>query len=494
MWCRTVFDHCGVMWSKVWRVRTAGDTSAASIGGMLCANHRAVTGACARPRGARGRSRSGGLSVQSDLPWRKSVNSITTSVHYVEGKGDTLRGMNTAGFALLLQPDGWDLLNSLPPYDKSTSLSLGAQLREQGHSADLVAAALTQSRLRALGEAKFGPFAANMLFTQVGLEQATRLSVAAVHAARFRDAGVPHVWDLGCGVGGDAMALAGLDVPVTAVDRDEVTVGAALMNLRHWPNATVRHECVESLEIPAEHGVYLDPARRSGSKKVFDPRLYSPGWDFVLAVSSRCVAAGIKVAPAISHDDLPDGVETQWVSVDGAVVEACIWRGATQRPGVSRSALLLSSDPLASSYCLDSADADFEQAPAGTVGEYLFEPDGAVIRSGLVAQVVQEIQGRLLDERIAYITTDSPVQHPAVTGYRVVEQLPLNVKRLQAYCGQHDIGAVTIKKRGVKMTPEELRKKLKLSGPNSATIVLTRIKDKHTAFIVTPLHPTNSPK
>lgn len=140
----------------------------------------------------------------------------------------------------LLHPDGWALLNSLPPYQEQDALRLGARLREAGHDAALVSAALTQARLRARGAEKFGEFAASMLFTPHGLEQATRLPVAALHAERFARAGVASVADLGCGIGGDSMALSGLGMDVLAVDRDPVTVAVATVNLRPFPTARVR--------------------------------------------------------------------------------------------------------------------------------------------------------------------------------------------------------------------------------------------------------------
>ena len=118
----------------------------------------------------------------------------------------------------VLHPGGLALLDSLPPYEEADALRRGASLREAGHSADLVSAVLTQSRLRARAREKFGEFADSMLFTPDGLEQATRLPVAALHAQRFRRAGVSSVADLGCGIGGDAMALAGLGLDVHAVD------------------------------------------------------------------------------------------------------------------------------------------------------------------------------------------------------------------------------------------------------------------------------------
>src|SRR5215217_4003599 len=128
--------------------------------------------------------------------------------------------MASDNIADILTPEGWELVNSLGPYAEADSLRLTERLRKAGHSPDAVAAALTQSRLRAKAAAKFGPFAEHMVFTSAGLEQATRLSVAARHAQRFVDAGLVTVADLGCGLGADSMALATLDRQVTAVELD----------------------------------------------------------------------------------------------------------------------------------------------------------------------------------------------------------------------------------------------------------------------------------
>ena len=125
--------------------------------------------------------------------------------------------MDLDGISALLTPAGWALLESLPAYDDATAIGLGEQLRRAGHPPELVAAALTQSRLRAKAQAKFGPFADGMLFTPAGLEQATRLPVAARHAQRFAGR-IDRVADLGCGIGADSMALAGLDHEVLAVE------------------------------------------------------------------------------------------------------------------------------------------------------------------------------------------------------------------------------------------------------------------------------------
>src|SRR4051812_45543398 len=249
----------------------------------------------------------------------------------------------------LLTPDGWALLESLPPYDERLAIPLGERLRSEGHDPAMVAAALTQSRLRAKAHDKLGPFADAMLFTPDGLEQATRLAVAAHHARRYVGADVPRVADLGCGLGSDAMAFAGLDRAVLAIDADELTAAFATVNLRHWPDAEVRCHDVMNLDLPGMlepgDGIWLDPARRStvrgSSKRTFDPEAFSPPYSFVLEVAQRFSATGAKLAPGIAHRLLPDGAEAQWVSVQGDVVECALWCGRLAREGVRRSALVL---------------------------------------------------------------------------------------------------------------------------------------------------------
>src|SRR5665811_625479 len=157
-------------------------------------------------------------TLQNPRWWRMSVMDLDAVTKLVSG-------------------EGWGLLQSLPPYDESAALSLGEGLRRAGFDADLVAAALTQSRLRAKGHEKFGEFADGMLFTADGLEQATRLEIAARHAQRFRGAGIEQVFDLGCGIGADAMAIAGLDLQVTAIDADEVTATLAGVCLLYTSDA-----------------------------------------------------------------------------------------------------------------------------------------------------------------------------------------------------------------------------------------------------------------
>lgn len=412
--------------------------------------------------------------------------------------------MDATALSKLLSPEGWALLGALPPYEEHQALVLAAGLRAKGVDPELAAAALTQSRLRAAAHAKFGDFADGMLFTQAGLEQATRLVVAGLHAQRYLDAGVTKVADLTCGVGADSLAFAGTGLRVLATDVDELTAAVATVNLRHFPEAEVRHGDGLALDLAAEgvDGVYADPARRTRSgSRVFDPRAYAPPLDDVWALRERVPAVGIKVGPGIAHEGLPADAETEWVSVDGDVVEAGLWFGPLAPAGPGRAALVLTTTTAADGTSrtvtrrlAHRPDDDDVVPDVGAVGRYLYEPDGAVIRAGLVGHAAAELGGRLLDRTIAYVTTDSPapthdngLAAGVAHGYRVLDDLPFGLKRLRAYLRERGVGRVTIKKRGTAVTPELLRKQLALSGDAEATLVLTRVGGRQRALVVEPL-------
>lgn len=409
--------------------------------------------------------------------------------------------MATDAISPLLTVDGWELLSSLGPYSDAGSLKLNETLRKAGHSPELVAAALTQSRLRARAEAKFGEFASQMLFTQNGLEQATRLGIAALHAQRFTTAGITSVADLGCGIGADSLAMASLDIHVTAVEMDELTAACATVNLMPFPQATVVCAQAEEVDLAGVGGIWLDPARRttstSGTTRLFDPEAFSPPLSFVEKLADSGKAVGVKMGPGIPHDAVPATAEAQWVSVNGDVVEAGLYFNALARPGVRRAALVIGphgTSELTSGAGYDPAAQDVETGP---VSGYLYEPDGAVIRAGLVAELARAIGAHLLDPHIAYLCADEPVETPFARAYKVLEVKPFNVKALKSWVKANRIGVLDIKKRGVSTTPEELRRQLLTGsgkGPNKATLVLTRIGEERVAVVVEPFGPVDAPR
>ncbi|MFF4126636.1 SAM-dependent methyltransferase [Microbispora rosea] len=411
--------------------------------------------------------------------------------------------MDLDAFRTLLTPAGRGALDEAVKIlaDGADPVAAASAMR-RGHPADLAAAALTQASLRRRAEAKFGPDAAVMYFTPHGLEQATRPEVAAHRAARIRAAGTratgiratgigaagepeggPAVLDVCSGIGGDLLALARAGCPVHAVDLDPLTVEVARANAAALGLSSLVDVRTgdAALADPAGYGLlFADPARRGARGRTFDPMAYSPTWPVVLDLVARAPAACLKVAPGIPYEFIPEGAEAEWVSYRGEVKEAAIWTGLG--PGVRRATLLPSGATLTASGA---------EAETGPVSRYLYEPDGAAVRAHLVGEVAALVSGRLLDPRIAYITSDRLVRTEWASCYEVTDVMPFSLKRLRAALRERRVGVVTIKKRGSAVDVERLRKDLRLSGDNSCVIVLTRIEERPFALLCRPATSTD---
>ncbi|MFG2139393.1 methyltransferase domain-containing protein [Streptomyces sp. NPDC048650] len=397
-------------------------------------------------------------------------------------------------FSALLAPEGQELLAALRDHDPADDLAAVTRLRRT-HPAPLVSAALGQARLRQRAAAKFGADARRMYFTPNGVEQSTRATVATHRAARLAALGVRTLADLCCGIGGDAIALARAGVSVLAVDHDPLACAAARANAEALGLADlIEVRCAEVTEVDTAgyDAVFVDPARRAGrggpargAGRIFDPEAYSPPLSWAVEAARTAPCAALKIAPGVPHEALPADAETEWISDGGEVKEAVLWFGgptdhtAAVVPGGRRATLLPGGAAL--------LGAGLPDPEPGPVGGWLYEPDGAVIRAHLVADVAQRIDGRLIDPTIAYVTADRLTSTPYATAYEITDVLPFNVKKLRALLREREVGIAVIKKRGSAVSPEELRKKLKLGGgPHSCTIFLTRVAGAPTMLLGQP--------
>lgn len=387
--------------------------------------------------------------------------------------------MDLTEFDYLLTDSGQELLNELGALPEPVDpLTAATRLRAR-FPAELVVTALTQDRLRRRAEAKFGAQARALYFTEAGYEQSTRASVARLRAERFTAAGVRSVADLCCGIGGDALAFAAAGIRVLAVDRDPVTcavlrANAAVLGL----SELVRVECADVTDVPLDgyDAVFLDPARRGERGRVFDPDAYSPPWSFAIGLADRLPAAGFKVAPGIPHEAIPRDAESEWVSDAGDVKEAGIYFGSL-RTADRRATLLPGAHSLTS--------AGEPDPISGDIGQFLYEPDGAVIRARLIGELAVALNARTLDPTIAYLTADQYTHTPYAAAYEVTDVLPFTVKKLRALVAVRGYGTLAIKKRGADVDPAALRKQLRPTGPksNAATIIVTRHLGRHVALV-----------
>jgi SAM-dependent methyltransferase len=396
--------------------------------------------------------------------------------------------MRRSELEALFSQSGQQLMRKLSPeLDMSDILKLVSALRQEGYAAEVVAAVLGQLQLRRRARKKLGPIADRLFYTEPGLEQATRLAVAAQHAERFRAAGCERIADLGCGIGIDSSAFAALNLQVTAVERDEVTAAVAAYNLAAFPRVQVIHGEAESVSLKDVDGIWFDPARRelqganSGTRKRLDPSQFTPHLEFVFT-TLRQLGGGVKLGPDFPLELIPEDCEAEWVSHEGELVELVLWFGKLALQPGGRVALLVSGDGV-----LRFSGSGSQLEAAENLGRYIFEPNPALIRSELVGDFAAAAGLRPTAARIAYLTGDIALKSPWLKTYEVFELLTLDTAKLRSRLAELGIGVLEIKKRGVDIEPEQLRQKLKLKGKGAATLILTRVGDARLALLCQPL-------
>jgi SAM-dependent methyltransferase len=384
-------------------------------------------------------------------------------------------GITLTTFEFLASPQGERLLAELAQDDLSDSKTLAilARLRKQ-FDAEQAGAALTMARLRQKAVAKFGEDAQTLFFTPDALEQASD-----PHIRRYRAQYAAHktVLDLCCGIGSDALAMAQAGANVTGYDMDEIRIAIARHNAAVL-GVSAAFEVRDVMQgIPAGADlIFFDPARRDEQgKRIFDVTQYQPPLSLIQQWQASSIV--VKIAPGVDLAQVRDyGSGVEFISVAGDLKEAVLWTGANvpdwaRQGAITTRATLITADGIVHHWQRDHEPDVPIAAPRG----WLCEPDPAILRAGLVQDVAESHQGALLDETIAYFTTDTKPDSVWLRAWRVLDWMPYNLKKLRAYLRDHHVGRVTVKKRGSPIMPEELIAALKLkSGAETRTLVLTR--------------------
>ena len=243
----------------------------------------------------------------------------------------------------------------------------------------------------------------------------------------------------------------------------------------------VRSALAQDVGLDDVDAVWLDPARRTAGHAEtarVSAADYSPPLEWTFDLAER-ISAGVKLGPAHDRDAVPEGAETQWVSVDGSTVELIVWTGALARPDVHRAALVLHDGQ---AHKLTTA-ADAADEPVRELGAFLHEPEGAVIRARLIGDVARSLQAGPVAPGIACLAGAAAATSPFVSSFRVRGVLPADPKPLAKALRARGIGTLEIKKRGVDVDPAALRKRLSLKGDASATLIVTGIGGRRTAVL-----------
>lgn len=389
-------------------------------------------------------------------------------------------------------------LGSMP--ENEHGLRALTQFREKlGDELGRRAARLRELRIRSKSKFPAGwlPF-----LTPMGLEQSTPCAVARVRARRIGErVGAAWTWDATCGIGADAVALRELGIPVAASDRDPEAIGCARANLLRGtgPTAVVARADAAHSPIRADY-VLVDPDRRAGGRRSLDPERWSPSLATALAVARGHRGACIKLPPAFDVDlagELPgrwsevlDGLahSWHWVSRRGELCEVSLWTGDLAQTATPRTREASIAHESGREECLSGEPERIGALTDEQLGRiaWLAEPDPSVIRSGLLGLLAREQGMAPIAPRSAYLGGASRASTPFLRSWRVLGRATLDARKVRALLRKHDVGPLTVKKRGHPDSADVLAKRLRGKGSRRGLLAVARLERGHIAFLLEP--------
>jgi hypothetical protein len=345
---------------------------------------------------------------------------------------------------------------------------------------------MEQAQLRIRARRKFTR-AGQMFFTRRGLEQASGRRLAAYKARRFEE--LSYVGDICCGIGGDLIALAkrGLksaktstgDSRTVGVDVDELTCLIARRNLEvnsvDLERVDVQQVDFADFDLAGFDGLHIDPDRRTTDRTVHGNR-FSPNLQDVFSrVSSHCSVA-IKVAPATPWASyFPVDTQREWIGDHRECKQQVLWLGPkTDKPG-HRTATYVGKGGLISQISAAEIEMDQTVEVFDSIHQYVFEPHPAVLAAKMTDTIARQYGLRRFTSSIVYLTGHDCVDDPLLAQFEVLDVLPLDIRKTSKILKILEVGEIEVKRRGVEDIAASQFGRLKLEGPNRATVILTRL-------------------
>lgn len=380
--------------------------------------------------------------------------------------------MDLTTFLALLTPSGQEVLQAATArHPDETNFLAHFQTLSKRFPPELARAALEIAILQREAVKKF-PFAEKLYLTRSALEQASPWEVAIYRAERYR--GFSCIADLGCSIGGDTLALAQV-APTIGLDCDSLRLAMAQANALSLgsPAEFLLADLTSRLPLSPtpQLALFFDPSRREMGRRLFSVQQYRPPLEIIRDWLPHYPAVGVKVSPGVHLNELQSyDCEVEFISLRGELKEAALWFGPLKT--VKRRATVLPGPHML------TPEGPEPTLPLDEPRGFLYEPDPAVIRAGLVRTLGARLNAAQLDPQIAYLTSDQKIETPFARLWEVEDWMPFGLKKLRHNLRERNIGRVTVKKRGSAIQPEFLIRKLKLQGDLVRVLFLTQLRGR----------------
>ena len=329
-----------------------------------------------------------------------------------------------------------------------------------------------QVQLRRRAAARFRD-ADKMFFTELGLQQATDDRIAGYKAGALAAAGVGDHWaDVCCGIGGDLVALAA-PFHVTGFDRDPIVSLLATANLHALgrSNQNVLTRAARDVDVGTFDAWHLDPDRRASGRRTTQVGGFEPSLSLMNEYLKCNPHGAIKLAPATQVPAAwQSRAQLEWIGHDRQCQQLLARFGQLAATAGQRTATTL--DDQGRVLHTISGSNDTHVPPAAQLGKFLHEPQPAIIAAQLTGELALAYDLQPVEPRIAYLTGNHPLAVPAVASFTILRLESLDERRLRATLREAGVGQLEIKKRGVDIDPEQLRRQLRPAGTQAATLLI----------------------
>lgn len=378
----------------------------------------------------------------------------------------------------LTSAEGLRALASLAPVLATMPLGKRADALRRDFAPWQASALSEQVDLRARAESRFGKPPLS-LYTASGLEMMTHPSVAARRASRLAAHGLP-VADLTCGIGGDLAAMAPLSHACVGLDSDLASIVIARHNVL-GVDVVLGDATTPPFRV-ADLAVLLDPARRGGITRHFNPAAFSPAWDRCLVIATEARVGAVKGPPGLPPTAIPPNAEVEFVQFGRSMRESALYFGGDARSGVRRAVVLPANAVLENSAI---------EAPAEAVDldKVIFDPASAVTLAGLVRHLGHILGARLIDSHLGYLTAPAPVPTPFADAFEVIDVVPFSIARVKKRLQELSLRAHEIRRRAFPIEPDELRRLLGPQSGDPATLLCCTIAGKRQIILARPVQP-----
>jgi len=363
--------------------------------------------------------------------------------------------------------------------DDRELVRLTAKLRRD-LSVERVHLVIQQVDLRRRAREKFAR-ADQMFFTAVGLEQSTDELIAAYKSRRFPVGS--DVADLCCGIGGDLVSLSDRG-PTLGVDRDPATAYIAEANCRSLGLDSARVEAVDVADVSLSDFAawHIDPDRRPMGRRTMRAELSEPSPEVLSDLLTANPNGAFKLAPGAEPPDAwQDSGHLEWISSRRECRQLVAWLGslAGEFSGQRSATMLRAEQPTHTI----TGRADVPVSAASQIGQFVFEPDPAVLAARLTGHLADSHNLAPISHGAVYLTADHDPHALELAAFSVMEVLPFDMRRLKQLLRIRQIGQLEIKQRGVQEDPAQLQKKLRGKGDERATLLLSRVRKQVVAIL-----------